>query len=137
MREISEFAGMWLVRRFIEDRFGRQTGEFRGVAILRPKEDGQWSWGEDGKLKMGDEMPVTATRFYLWRQGPEGIEVSFEDGRPFHSFTPDGSVQAAHWCDPDDYRVSYDFSHWPAWTAEWRVTGPRKDYVMISHYTRR
>ena len=43
---------------------------------------------------------------------------------------------ADHWCDPDTYKVRYDFREWPLWRAEWRVTGPRKDYVMRSVYTR-
>ena len=36
------------------------------------------------------------------------MDVFFPDGRPFHvmSFSEQGH-QDEHWCDPDDYRVSY------------------------------
>ena len=65
-----------------------------------------------------------------------GIAVFFADGRAFHRFVPAAdTVEADHWCDPDTYKVRYDFSRWPVWQAEWRVTGPRKDYVMQSVYT--
>ncbi len=94
---------------------------------------------EEGRLDLGGAS-FQATRVYLWRADGDGIAVLFEDGRAFHRFTPQGAADSAHWCDPDDYRVSYDFSRWsvnrPIWTAEWRVTGPRKDYVMLSTYRR-
>ena len=40
----------------------------------------------------------------------------------------------AHDCPPDSYRVRYDFRAWPRWQAEWRVTGPRKDYGIVSRF---
>ena len=40
----------------------------------------------------------------------------------------------AHDCPPDTYRVRYDFRAWPRWQAEWRVTGPRKDYGIVSRF---
>ena len=71
-----------------------------------------------------------AERRYLW--GPD-LTVCFEDGRFFHQVPPEGG-QAAHWCDPDQYEVSYDFRAWPDWQTRWRVVGPRKDYAMVSWY---
>ena len=61
--------------------------------------------------------------------------VDYADGRPFHEFDP-ARPRAAHWCDPDDYRVRYDFTRWPLWRAEWEVRGPRKDYLMMTDYRR-
>jgi hypothetical protein len=61
--------------------------------------------------------------------------VLFADGRFFHRFdAEDPAPAAAHDCPPDLYRVRYDFRPWPRWQAEWRVTGPRKDYAMVSRY---
>ena len=79
---------------------------------------------------------MQATRRYLWRAGGAGaIDVLFEDGRFFHSFDPDAPTPAApHDCPPDTYRVRYDFTGWPEWQAEWRVTGPDKDYTMLSRF---
>jgi hypothetical protein len=30
--------------------------------------------------------------------------------------------------------VRYDFRDWPRWQAEWRVTGPRKDYGIVTRF---
>jgi hypothetical protein len=77
---------------------------------------------------------MEAERVYLWRASGAGIEVLFDDGRPFHRI--DDSAEAAHWCDPDQYDVTYEFGRWPKWSSRWRVLGPRKDYVMVSNYSR-
>ena len=78
---------------------------------------------------------MQAERRDLWRQDGSRIVVDFADGRPFHDFRPD-SPEASHRCDPDSYAVRYDFRAWPIWCSTWRVTGPRKDYDMVSTYTR-
>ncbi|WP_428983605.1 DUF6314 family protein [Psychrosphaera aquimarina] len=45
---------------------------------------------------------------------------------------------AEHWCDPDTYKVTYDFTHWPAFTAVRRVAaGRRNRYTLHSQYSRR
>ena len=100
---------------------------------------GTWSAGaagaiytEKGVLQLQGAAPMTAERTYLW---DDDLSVRFEDGRPFHP-VPAGGGQATHFCDPDTYLVSYDFSDWPAFTVRYDVTGPRKDYVMISRYQR-
>ncbi|MFD2175086.1 DUF6314 family protein [Rhodobacter lacus] len=139
-RAITDFEGLWQMERWIDDRFGGQPGHFIGTAELqrdaKSAPPGTWNWNESGYLTLGEETPVLATRTYLWRPVPPRIEVFFEDGRPFHAFALSGQATAAHWCDPDDYRVDYDFSRWPDWSATWRVSGPHKDYEMISRYKR-
>ena len=65
-----------------------------------------------------------------------GIEVRFDDGRFFHRFAGAERPEAAHDCAPDVYRVPTTSRDWPRWRADWRVTGPRKDYVMRTHYSR-
>ena len=93
------------------------------------------AYHETGLLTLGSAAPVTATRDYLWRWQAGRICVDYVDGRPFHDFNP-AAPSAHHHCLPDDYTVTYDFSDWPRWHAHWRVTGPRKDYTMISRYKR-
>ena len=51
----------------------------------------------------------------------------------FHRVPPLGG-DSGHWCDPDQYDGSYDFSAWPAFTVTWSVRGPRKAYLMSSRY---
>ena len=84
-------------------------------------------------LTMGAAPPMQASRVYLWRDTGAGLSVAFEDGRPFHSLAP-GRLEDRHWCDPDTYDVRYDFTRWPDWTQRWRVTGPRKDAVILSRF---
>ena len=132
--ELMDFHGEWRIDRVIEDRLSGLQGRFEGRAWFRP-EGAVLRYREDGRLRLGDAAEMTAVREYLWRNEAGRIAVDYADGRPFHEFDPSEPV-ARHLCDPDDYRVRYDFSGWPDWRAEWTVFGPRKDYTMISRYAR-
>jgi len=81
---------------------------------------------------MPGQVPMTAVRRYIWQ--PD-LTVWFDDGRFFHQ-VPGRGGQTQHWCDPDMYKVAYDFTHWPQFQVTWEVSGPRKDYRMVSQYTR-
>ncbi|WP_413869689.1 DUF6314 family protein [Albidovulum sp.] len=131
---LEDFAGRWRVERRIDDRLGGVTGRFEGGAWFRPVPQGL-AYREEGRLRLGAGPEVVAVRDYLWREEGGRIVVDHADGRPFHAFDPT-APEGSHWCDPDDYRVRYDFSRWPEWRAEWTVRGPRKDYRMESIYTR-
>src|SRR5690606_1694750 len=79
--------------------------------------------------------PLTATRTYLWAEAPGRLVVAFADGGPFHDFAAgDPAPEAEHPCGEDLYRVCYDFRRWPRWRSVWRVTGPRKDLVIVSAF---
>lgn len=108
------------------------TSRFDGQASFVP-DGGALRYSETGTLTLPDGSTLSAERSYIWRRAGAGIAVEFADGRPFHTISP-GEIEAAHWCDPDDYRVAYDFTGWPVWRAEWCVRGPRKDYVMHSTF---
>ncbi len=137
MIKLADFAGLWMLERRIDDRLG-QPGRFSGVARFTRDGDGL-RLTEEGRLDLGTAS-FKATRVYLWQADGDGIAVRFEDGRDFHRFTPKGAANSTHWCDPDQYDVTYDFARMSktatVWTSEWRVTGPRKDYVMRSTYRR-
>lgn len=130
------FEGDWRLERRIEHACGQGDARLDGMArFLRAgatliQEETGTLW-VDGAAGPG----MQAMRRYLWRAGTGSIEVSFEDGRPFHGI-PLGVVEpgASHHCSPDLYCVSYNFSRWPVWQSVWRVTGPRKDYVMTSRF---
>ena len=62
---------------------------------------------------------MVAERRYLW---DEKLNIYFEDGRFLYQVHALGEV-AAHWCDPDRYDASYDFTDWPKWSCTWRVRG--------------
>ncbi|KNG95384.1 DUF6314 family protein [Pseudaestuariivita atlantica] len=126
---LADFEGRWSLTRRIDDRRAGQEATFDGTAVFAPDGTGL-TLTETGWLQPATGPRLQGSRRYLWR---EGIEVFFEDGRPFHRFTP-AAPAALHDCPPDTYRVTYDFTRWPRWTATWEVTGPRKDYTMVSAY---
>lgn len=133
--ELADFAGRWRIRRRIDDHLAGQVARFEGLAEMQPAATMPWLWVETGELRLGDAAPMSAERRYLWAEEGGRIRVRFPDGRAFHDFSAT-SLEAAHWCEPDDYRVRYDFGAWPAWQAQWRVRGPRKDYTLLSEYER-
>lgn len=132
--QLSDFMGEWRLERAIEDRLSGLPGRFEGRAWFRP-DGGGLCYREEGRLSLAGGPDMTAMREYRWRAEAGRIVVDHADGRVFHAFDPAVPV-ARHVCDPDDYRVRYDFSGWPDWQAEWIVSGPRKDYSMISRYSR-
>ncbi|WP_216641230.1 DUF6314 family protein [Oceaniglobus roseus] len=132
--ELQDFEGRWSLTRSIDDALTRSVGRLMGTAQLTPMEGGL-HYFEDGMLHLPGQRPVPARRAFLWRAGAQGIDMLFDDGRPFHSFDPGaGLCEALHDCPPDRYRVTYDFRQWPHWSAQWTVRGPRKSYVMRSSY---
>lgn len=130
-RVLADFEGTWTIDRGIRHRDGIQ-GTFRGEAVWTPDDDGL-AYLERGTLCLPHSPPMQAERRYRW--GTD-LQVWFEDGRFFHQVPPAGG-HTMHVCDPDTYSVDYDFSDWPLFRTRWSVQGPRKDYVMVSTFTRR
>ncbi len=130
-----DFLGDWSLARQIDDRAGGQSGQMIGRASF-VRADDHVLYREAGQMRLGNGPAMSAERSYIWRF-ENGVTVQFADGRPFHQFIPSGQVDGTnHPCGDDFYRVKYDFTGWPDWSATWRVTGPRKDYTSITHYTR-
>ena len=93
MPELWDFEGDWQVVRRIEDALSGQEGRFTGVA--RFERDGVGlRYVERGVLELGGAS-MEAERVYLWRSGSNGIEVFFDDGRPFHTID-DSAVQQVY-----------------------------------------
>ncbi|GAA4216988.1 hypothetical protein GGQ68_003020 [Sagittula marina] len=127
-RNLTDFLGRWQIAREIAHSDGTQA-RFAGTAVWTLGESGA-DYVETGVLEMGTAR-FNAERRYRWT---DALEVYFDDGRFFHA-VPQSGGRASHWCDPDQYDVTYEFADWPRWRAVWRVRGPRKDYTMISCYT--
>lgn len=133
--KLFDFEGSWHLRRSIQDAHAQKRGTLEGrLTFTRsPEEDGSLHYHEEGALSYGDAPPLTASRSYVWIEERGEIAVQFSDGAPFHKFSLRHTMpEATHFCDPDMYYVSYDFSKWPTWRSIWRVVGPRKDYRMTS-----
>ena len=134
---LSEFEGRWEIKRHIFDLDSQWLGRFHGEATMTPSKMGLL-YHEEGELQFGGLTAMKATRDYIWREPEPGtFRVLFADGKHFHDFpSNEGRPKATHYCDPDEYDVTYDFRKWPDWRAEWRVEGPKKDYRMVSMYSR-
>lgn len=129
----TDFLGRWSIDRTIEDAQGTGSAHFTGSAVI--KECGDiWEFSESGTLSLAQGSVMRAERKYLWRPAGAGFDVFFEDQRFFHHFDLGADAQASHWCDPDQYDVSYDFTDWPNWSSRWNVAGPRKAYIMQSQF---
>ncbi|MEJ6388996.1 DUF6314 family protein [Gymnodinialimonas ulvae] len=134
MIDLRDLEGRWRLDRVIADARAGVTGRLEGAANWHRDAHGLIQ-EEAGTLHYGDGLPMQATRRYLWRAAGDAIEVFFDDGRPFHTLPPPG-VEAVHQCPPDLYRVSYTFDLPQSFTQVWQVTGPRKDMVLSSRFTR-
>ena len=131
---LNDFEGNWALERQVSNAIGPDA-VFAGHARFVPDEEGL-ILTEEGRMTIEGQVPMQGVRRYLWRQEGADIVVLFDDGRYFHRFPPDGTPEAGHDCAPDVYKVAYDFTAWPVWTARWQVVGPRKDYLMKSRYAR-
>lgn len=135
-QELQDFAGRWRLIRRIDDALAGEVLEGEGWGEFRPAPDGGLIYDEEVWLTAPGRPALRGTRRYLWRPLPGGIAVFFDDGRPFHRIAlAAAAAEDRHDCAPDLYRVRYDFSGWPVWSARWQVAGPRKSYVMTSMFS--
>lgn len=129
-RQLAAFEGAWRLRKQITPSEGPKV-QFDGKAQLTPVDTGL-AYLETGTLRIGAGPPMEASRRYTWTRD---FDVLFEDGRFFHTIPFEGQT-AEHWCDPDMYRVQYDFARWPCFVVTWNVSGPRKAYTSVCTYER-
>ncbi len=129
---LQDFIGFWDIDRDIDDRLTGLQSTFSGTATIH--KDGNYA--ENGDLTLPTGAVLKASRTYLWFDMPGGIQINFPDGRPFHQIRLTHPTDR-HLCDPDTYDVRYDLGKFPDWTAFWHVTGPKKDYEMVSRYRKR
>ena len=130
-QQLNDFLGEWqLNRRIIRTK--RIVGSFQGTASFEPLASGRVEYVENGLLTFQDQGPFNASQKYYW---DKDFKVSFCDGRYFHHIPPIGGTTFFS-CPPDEYKGDYDFRQWPNWRVSWFVSGPCKDYHLISTYAR-
>lgn len=125
--------GTWHLRRRLADLRTGTAGTVVGTLTLRAARDGV-EWTESGLLRWGGR-DVEVTRRYLLRDGVEGWWVYFDDGRPFHAWTPGRPVE--HPCRADLYRGLVRIDSPQRWRIAWDVVGPAKQQRIISRLTER
>ncbi|MEP3055419.1 DUF6314 family protein [Ascidiaceihabitans sp.] len=130
-RVLADFEGRWRIARRIMPS-GQPEAAFNGEGGFA-RSDGGLAYHESGQLQIPGQTAMQSERRYVW---DKDLNVFFQDGRFFHS-VPNAGGETEHWCDPDHYYVTYLFEKWPRWRVTWRVLGPRKDYLMITDYSRK
>lgn len=142
--------GTWDLHRTIEDRVAHATGTVSGTTVIEVEHLDRLRWSESGVLDwQGRRVPITRV-LHLVRRGVPCADghlrddqepawfVLFDDGRDFHPWVTGEQVE--HPCGADVYRGRIDVE--PAgsgrqrWTVQWDVTGPAKDYTLVSVLTR-
>ena len=134
---LAALEGLWTVSRRVQHSDGR-VDTFEGRADFR-RSGGRLVQQEEGIMTPGRAAQgLRATRSYIWSANEGRLDVAFDDMRPFHSVPLGADIhETVHLCDPDRYQVAYDLRDFPTWSTVWTVEGPRKSYVMTSHFTRR
>jgi hypothetical protein len=126
--------GSWRVERTLHDaELG--DGRFDGTATFTP-DGGALAWSETGRLRLaGYDGP--ARRALRIVPGPDGWEVRFADGRPFHRLElGPATAPVEHLCREDLYTGVYAVEGHDAFSVRWRVRGPAKDQRLAGRYVR-
>lgn len=129
--------GAWRVDRALEDRRRGAHGRFEGEARFTPEGAGALAYREEGRLALGGFETLAHQRYLYAFPAPTLAEVRFADGRPFHELhLGSGRWTAEHRCGADLYRGTFRALGPDRWTADWEITGPRKDQVLRGRFTR-
>lgn len=124
--------GTWRFERVVDDRRAAEVLHVSGSTTL-VAEGASVRWAEEGVMRRGDlELPVSRVLHLV--PAADGWAVTFEDGRDFHPWAPGEEV--VHLCGADAYRGRIEVTERDGWTVTWWVTGPTKDYEMVTRLRR-
>lgn len=130
-----DLLGRWGLERDVEDRYASARLHVTGSAVLEEVDDGRVRWHEEGVLTRPGSAPATVHRTLLVVPAADGSwQVTFDDGRPFHPWSP--GVRVDHPCVDDLYRGLVDVHDRSRWTVTWQVRGPAKDHTITTAYSR-
>ncbi|VXC51112.1 DUF6314 family protein [Nocardioides sp. AX2bis] len=130
-----DLLGRWSLEREIEDRYAAARLRVTGTAVLEQVDGGRVRWHEEGLLERPGSAPAAVHRTLLVVPDAAGSwQVTFDDGRPFHPWSPGLAVD--HPCADDLYRGVVDIQDRGRWTVTWQVRGPAKDHTITTAYAR-
>lgn len=141
--DASEVTGR-LVGSWSFDRVIAAQGSMLGHATFTPLDGKSLAYREQGRLKLQNGTELDAEREYVFCAHGRGFDVFFKETplRLFHTIelaASDGgalSGSAGHLCNLDHYQSTYTFRGDGRFVIRHAVSGPRKDYTMITTYTR-
>jgi hypothetical protein len=122
--------------RRIRDLKTRDLGRLHGTADFAPDRDGV-RFTERGVLTLPKARTEAQRAYRFVIEGDDRFSVFFADGRLFHrAEVAAGIASVTHDCVPDTYRGRYRFAAPDCWRLSWRITGPRKDLVISTVFSR-
>lgn len=128
--------GPWSYLRQLDDRRLGTQGSLIGIGRFRPAEDGL-TYDERGHMAFAGIDTIATRRYRYSFPTAHRAQVCFDDGRAFHMMDlTDGQDRFRHHCAPDLYEGHCLLLTKTDWRLEWRVTGPRKDLWLTTHYRR-
>ena len=130
--------GRWHIARTVSDARSGRDGGFDGTGTFAPLPDGGLLLTESGTMRLGDHTgPAEQTYRYAFPDGPGRAEVFRHDGTPFYDLDlATGTATAVHHCGADLYQGTFQVLGPDEWIVEWAVSGPRKDYHMVTRHYR-
>ncbi len=129
--------GEWWLLRDIDDRRLGKAGRFEGEALFAPLAEGLL-YDEAGRMRFGDHEGPAARRYRYDFPAPQRAAVSFAEGGFFHDLDlTTGTWSTEHRCGADHYRGEFRVEGPACWSADWRVTGPRKNLRLRTRFRRR
>ena len=132
----SFFSGSWSVERRIRDLKSHELGRLSGTADFVQDPDGI-GFAERGTLVLPHARAEAQQRYRFVIEDDHSFSVFFADGRFFHrADIAAGRASVSHGCPPDTYRGRYRFWQPSRWSLSWRITGPRKDLVIGTVFSR-
>ena len=129
---LTALAGSWRLSREVRHADGMLVWA-SGFAVLEER-DGGLTEREWGRARFPDGASARFEQRRRWRGEGCALVIEKGDGSPLCTVR-DGTGR--HDCPPDTYRLRLETGELPsAWTMEWTVTGPHKDYAMRTRYAR-
>ena len=136
---MARLAGSWSLDRVIAGE-----GRMQGLATFAPLDAESLAYREQGRLRLLNGTELEAMREYVFHKADRGFDVFFKETPPrlFHTIelaASDGGAlrgSASHLCNLDHYQSTYTFRDDGGFVIRHVVSGPRKDYTMVTTYTR-
>ena len=134
-----DLIGRWSISRLICDNLTHSIRTFCGQAIIK-QDNLHFHYQEKGDLMLSKNISFSAEQSYIWKPISNSIfDIFFKNGNFFCTLdlklaNQRGVCSAKHLCEADLYVVDYDFSKFPVWSSLWTVSGPKKDYQIVSDF---
>lgn len=138
---LSYLPGTWHIDRQINVK-GQAESKFQGLAHIRPTDmRGTFSYHEEGRF-VGEDVQLEGYRDYLFKVKGDTLTILFADAHRMGEkyvtldFLDGVTAQDTYLCDDDIYGLIFEIISGEYFVTETTVSGPEKDYKLITNYKR-